>query len=360
MYSYLKSLFFRLNPEVAHYFALHGMALFPESPRWFSKPYTVPASMQQTIGNLHFPNPVGLAAGLDKNGVAVDGLFRCGFGFVEVGTVTPKKQAGNPRPRLFRLIEDEALINRMGFNNVGFQGLQKRLKERRVPGLLGINLGKNKTTPNDSAAQEYVDGLTKMFRFADYFVLNVSSPNTPGLRELQDEQTIVSLASKVLTQRNLLYLGREYKETPHSPPIFVKIAPDLSDEAVTAIAVGLMNIGIDGFIATNTTLSRVNLQGSRQGESGGLSGKPLKARSTEVVRLLYQATKGTVPIIGSGGIFSAEDAYEKILAGASLVQVYTGFIYQGPDIVGDIITGLDKLMQRDGYATIRDAVGKQA
>lgn len=358
MYSLLRPLLFRMSPERAHTLTLHTLSTFPWFARLVAPRWTATPSLHQTLWNQPFPHPIGLAAGLDKNGVAVDGLFGCGFSHVEVGTVTPRPQPGNPQPRLFRLKEDEALVNRMGFNNDGAPSLCNRLKNRRMKGVVGVNLGKNKDTPNEEAGNDYVTSLQSLYSYADYIVINVSSPNTPGLRDLQSESALVPLVAAVIQERDAQYEARKDRIRPHRPPVLVKLAPDLSDDAIASLASSLVQAGVEGFVATNTTIERKQLQSPSRTESGGLSGKPLAQRSTDVIRLLYQTTAGQVPIIGCGGVFSAHDAYEKILAGASLVQIYTGFIYRGPRIVREISMGLSSLLAADGYASVADAVGQ--
>jgi dihydroorotate dehydrogenase len=340
-----------MSAERAHTTTLRLLSTCPQLVRLAAPHIEAPASLHQQIWGLSFPHPVGLAAGLDKNAEAIPGWFACGFSFAEVGTVTPMPQPGNPQPRLFRLREDQALINRMGFNNHGVTEMRKHLAQRRPGYVVGVNLGKNKWTPNESAVDDYVTLITHVGTLADYFVINVSSPNTPGLRDLQSEEALIPLVQTILERRD---------ELGSRPPVLVKLSPDLPDSALTDLAKALMTCGVDGFIATNTTIARNELCSPNAGESGGLSGRPLAQRSTDVIRLLHQATQGTVPIIGCGGIFSAQDAYQKIRAGAHLVQVYTGFIYRGPRIVKDIVDGLDELLRQDGYAHVRDAIGVDA
>lgn len=359
MYSLLRPLLFSMSPERAHHVALAVLAQAPAASRWIAAPPPVLPSLRQTLWNMPFPHPVGLAAGLDKNAIAVDGLLSLGFAFVEVGTVTPKPQPGNRRPRLFRLREDEALINRMGFNNDGVDALVDRLRRRKHSGVVGVNLGKNKITPNELAVADYLTCLTAALPTADYIVINVSSPNTPGLRDLQGEATLLPLAAQVVEARNRLVSAGRCRPGKF-PPVLVKLAPDLSNEAVAALGPALVAVGVDGFVATNTTIARHGLQSPIKHEAGGLSGRPLQSRSTEVIRLLYRAVSGRVPIIGSGGIFTADDAYAKIRAGASLVQIYTGFIYKGPGIIREICVGIADRLRRDGFETLTDAIGVDA
>ena len=299
-----------------------------------------------------FANPVGLAAGLDKNGVALQPLAALGFGFIEAGTVTYHPQPGNPRPRLFRLREDEALINRAGFNNDGAAAFARRVEQHRPACVLGVSIGKSKITPLENATEDYLASFELVYKVADYVAVNVSSPNTPQLRELQQSQQLTSLLS-ALQQRN--------RELQQPLSLLVKLSPDLERSELETIVEVVERLGIDGIIATNTTVSRDNLRTDAQrvaacGE-GGLSGKPIKTRSTKMIADLYQLTGGRIPLIGVGGIFTAEDAWEKITAGASLVQLYTGFIYQGPNIAREINEGLATILAREGLKSISDAVG---
>lgn len=293
--------------------------------------------LAKTVFGLDFPHPVGLAAGFDKDARWIDALSDLGFAFVEIGTVTPKPQAGNPKPRLFRLKKDRALINRMGFNNQGVEAAVERLKKRNSKVIVGGNIGKNKVTPNEEAVNDYVICFDALFDYVDYFVVNVSSPNTPGLRELQEKGPLL----KIL---NALQVRNRAKKSPK--PILLKIAPDLNDDQLNDIVDIVKESGIDGLIAANTTIDRSGLQTSESEVSkignGGLSGAPVKRRSTEVIRHLSQRSGGSIPIIGVGGIANANDAREKLEAGACLVQVYTGFVYEGPSIVADIVSGLSK------------------
>jgi dihydroorotate dehydrogenase len=329
--------------------ALHSLALLPT--RLFAKSYTNPALRIERFG-LKFANPVGLAAGLDKNGVALQPLAALGFGFIEAGTVTYHPQPGNPRPRLFRLREDEALINRAGFNNDGAAAFARRVEQHRPSCVLGVSIGKSKITPLENATEDYLASFELVYKVADYIAVNVSSPNTPQLRELQQSQQLTSLLS-ALQQRN--------RELQQPLPLLVKLSPDLERSELETIVDVVQRLGIDGIIATNTTISREDLRTDAQrvaacGE-GGLSGKPIKTRSTKMIADLYELTRGRIPLIGVGGIFTAEDAWEKITAGASLVQLYTGFIYQGPSIAREINEGLAKILAREGLKNISDAVG---
>jgi len=361
MYSMIRPLLFRLDAERAHRLVLASLSKMPWLSKLAVKPIPESPILQQSLWGLSFKHPVGLAAGLDKNGEAVGGFFNAGFSAVEVGTVTPQPQPGNPLPRLFRLVEDEALVNRMGFNNAGAQRLLERLQIAPRQGIIGVNLGKNKWTDNHQAVDDYTALVRSLYGVADYFVINVSSPNTPGLRDLQAIDALLPLVHAVRVERDALAdrvrsAGTRAAQKP-VPPILVKLAPDLSNEVLEALSANLALADVDGLIATNTTVRRDNLINHWRDESGGLSGRPLLKRSTEVVRLVRKATKGSIPIVASGGVFTAADAYEKIQAGASLVQLYTAVIYRGPAVVAEIVTGLERLLRRDGFCHIEDAVG---
>ncbi|XP_076142914.1 dihydroorotate dehydrogenase (quinone), mitochondrial isoform X1 [Alosa pseudoharengus] len=319
--------------------------------------YQDPASLEVNVMGQRFRNPVGMAAGFDKHGEAVDGLYKLGFGFVEVGTVTPKPQEGNPQPRVFRLPSDQAVINRYGFNSCGLSEVFERLKARETKqaeltkvGLpLGINLGKNKLT--EDAVSDYLKGIQTLGPLADYLVVNVSSPNTPGLRNLQAKGELRHLLVKVLRERDLLQGSRKV-------PVLLKIAPDLCAQDKQDIADVVRELRVDGIIVSNTTVSRPeSLRDSSSKEAGGLSGQPLKTMATEVVRDMYRMTEGKIPIIGVGGIASGQDALDKIRAGASLVQLYTALVYQGPPLITKIKKELDQLLQEQGFASVSEAVG---
>lgn len=324
-----------MQPERAHYFttSLLSTALkLPGMKSLFRSMYSVEdPKLEREVFGLKFPNPVGLAAGFDKNASMYRDLRYLGFGFVEIGTVTPKAQDGNPQPRLFRLPKDEALINRMGFNNLGLDEAVSKLKDRPEGLIVGGNIGKNKVTPNEQATDDYIKCFEGLFPYVDYFVVNVSSPNTPNLRDLQEKEPLTKL---LLT---LMELNRK-KASPK--PILLKIAPDLTDSQLDDVIDIVKASGIAGIIATNTTISREGLNTSDSEidsiGAGGLSGKPLKERSTEVIRYIVQKSNGAFPVIGVGGISKPEDALEKLQAGASLIQVYTGFIYEGPGMVARI------------------------
>ncbi|MFO5492865.1 MAG: quinone-dependent dihydroorotate dehydrogenase [Cuspidothrix sp.] len=315
--------------------------------------------LEQTILGMKFPNPLGLAAGFDKDGVGANIWHNFGFGFAELGTVTYHPQPGNPPPRLFRLPLDQAALNRMGFNNGGAVAMAARLKEEKeklnypIPIPIGINLGKSKITPLELAAQDYLESFRLLKDLGDYFVVNVSSPNTPGLRSLQD----AAMLSQILDVLQGENTGKK--------PIFVKIAPDLEWEAISDIMAIAQSYNLAGLIATNTTISREGLQTqiiektgkSPQEEAGGISGRPVRDRSTEVIRFIHKQSQGQIPIIGVGGIFTAEDAWEKITAGACLIQTYTGWIYEGPMMVSRILTGLLTKLEENGLNSISEAVG---
>ena len=334
-YPLIKPLLFKLDPEVAHSLTLKGLKFSHTAgldkilnPAFIAKPVTV-------MG-LDFVNPVGLAAGLDKNGDYIDALAGLGFGSLEIGTVTPLPQPGNPKPRLFRLVEHQAIINRMGFNNQGVDYLIEQVKKSQYKGVLGINIGKNFATPIEKATDDYLICLRKAYLLASYITINISSPNTKNLRQLQQGDEIKQLLS-ALKQEQLQLEQQHNKYTP----IVVKIAPDLSDEEIQHIAGLLVEFSIDGVIATNTTLERSAVEGHPLAdEMGGLSGSPVKQQATYVVRRLADELQGRLPIIAVGGIMNSTDAQEKLDAGASLVQLYSGLIYQGPNLVNDIMRGL--------------------
>nr|WP_138227807.1 quinone-dependent dihydroorotate dehydrogenase [Paenibacillus sp. F411] len=353
-----KPIFFKMDPEKAHHLVVDGLAksmALPGAEAAMRTMYGVreTSDLAVDLWGIHFPTPVGLAAGLDKNAKAVRGFSSIGFGFMEVGTVTPKGQSGNELPRLFRLPEDEALINRMGFNNEGaaaMAGRLKQLQERRIP--IAVNIGKNKTTPNEEANRDYETCIRELYPYGDFFVVNISSPNTPDLRSLQHGSELSSLLEAVKQE-----MGRQAEVYGTSKPVLVKIAPDVSQDELEFMVDTISRSGVSGIIASNTTLSREGLSHPNAKETGGLSGKPLKERSTEIISLIYQQTEGKLPIIGSGGIFTAEDAYDKIKAGASLVEIYTALIYEGPEVNRRLHAGLQQLLKRDGYTHISEAVG---
>ncbi|PIE86598.1 MAG: dihydroorotate dehydrogenase (quinone) [Bacteroidetes bacterium] len=335
MFKLIRSFLFLFDPEKVHYATMKMIRItlkLPGMKSLWRKLYRVdnPALKRELFG-LTFDNPVGLAAGFDKNASMYNDLAYCGFGFIEIGTVTPVGQDGNPKPRLFRLKEDSAIINRMGFNNAGVDAAVEQLKQRKTDLIIGGNIGKNKVTPNEEATSDYVKSFEKLFPYVDYFVVNVSSPNTPNLRSLQEKEPLTEL---LRTLQNL----NDQKEK--RKPILLKIAPDLTNEQLDDIIEIVNDVKLDGVIATNTTISREGLKTStdrvEEIGAGGLSGKPVKNRSTEVIRYLATKSNKSFPIIGVGGIHSAEDALEKLDAGADLLQVYTGFIYEGPRLLKQI------------------------
>src|SRR5690554_439817 len=326
----IRPLFFRFDPEEIHnksFRMMRTMRSLGLLKPFLGNKVNTDKRLEREVFGLRFPNPVGLAAGFDKNAEAYQELSQLGFGFIEIGTVTPKAQIGNPKKRLFRLVEDEAVINRMGFNNLGLEAAVNRLKENNGKVLIGGNIGKNKDTPNEQAVDDYLISFEALFPYVDYFVVNVSSPNTPNLRDLQDKEPLTKL---------LVALQQENNKKEKRKPILLKIAPDLSDNQLLDIIDIVKVTSIDGIIATNTTIERKGLKSANKNEVGGLSGKPLTARSTEVIRFLHENSGGSFPIIGVGGIHSAKDALEKLDAGASLIQLYTGFIYKGPKLIADI------------------------
>ena len=346
LYPLIRPLLRALPAEAAHRLTLSalslGLASLVAGPSEPDRP-----SLGQTLWGRDFPNPVGIAAGFDKDAKVPDALLRLGFGFAETGTVTPRPQPGNPKPRIFRLYEDEAAINRMGFNSAGLEPILARLRGREQTGVVGVNLGKNRDSAD--AAVDYLDGVRRVGRLADYFVINVSSPNTPGLRDLQRREVLDDLLRRLVTARD---------EAAPGAPLLVKIAPDLTEEERADIAAIAVPSGIDGMVVSNTTVARPRGLKSREAkEPGGLSGKPLFAPSTAVLADIYRLTEGKLPLIGVGGIASAEDAYAKIRAGASLVQLYTALVFQGPALLGKIKRGLAELLAQDGFANIAEAVG---
>lgn len=331
MYSILRNILFRLDAEVSHEFSLDMLGA-AERLKLLELFVTQPAYNPIEVMGLRFPNPVGLAAGLDKNGDYFNALGALGFGFVEIGTVTPRPQSGNPQPRLFRIPEREAIINRMGFNNKGVDHLVAQVRKRRYQGILGINIGKNATTSVENAADDYLIGMRKVYEHADYITVNVSSPNTPGLRDLQFGDSLNRLLETLKKEQLLLQEAHQ-----RYVPVAVKIAPDMDDIAIAQVATALTEQGMDGVIATNTTIGREGVEGCPNGEeAGGLSGLPVRDKSTRVIAGLHSHLGGKLPIIGVGGIFDGPSAVEKLNAGASLVQIYSGFIYQGPAVVREV------------------------
>lgn len=335
LYPIVRPALFKLDPERAHELTFQQLRFISGTPLEGLIRQSLPSRPVTCMG-LTFPNALGLAAGLDKNAECIDAFSAMGFGFVEVGTVTPRAQPGNDKPRMFRLVEAEGIINRMGFNNHGVDHLVENVKKARFKGILGINIGKNKDTPVENGKDDYLICMDKVYAHAGYIAINISSPNTPGLRTLQygealdDLLSAIKLKQKELQERHLKYV-----------PVAVKIAPDLSEEELIQVADSLVRHEIDGVIATNTTLDRDLVAGLKYAdEMGGLSGRPVQSRSTEVIRRLSQELQGRLPIIGVGGIDSLVSAREKMAAGATLVQIYSGFIYKGPGLIKDIVTYL--------------------
>ncbi len=339
MYTLIRKILFRIDAEKVHYMVMKWLTTaYAISPvRGILKSLFVmkKPTLERTLWGITFPNPVGLAAGFDKDAKFTDPLACLGFGFIEIGTLTPRPQGGNPKPRLFRLPADSALINRMGFNNDGVAAAVDRLRQRKEKIIIGGNIGKNKDTPNEQAADDYEKCFLQLYDVVDYFVVNVSSPNTPGLRALQDKEPLTQLLSRLQVLN---------KQKGGNKPLLLKIAPDLTNEQLDDIIDIIRITTLDGIVSSNTTISRAGLN-TPQTEveaigMGGLSGAPLRTRATEVIKYIHTNSKGSIPIIASGGIFTAEDAREKLNAGASLVQVYTGFIYEGPAIARKICKGL--------------------
>lgn len=344
IYPLIRKFFFSLDAEDAHGIGMRGVSALSCTGLAGVLAKPVPACPVEVMG-LRFPNPVGLAAGLDKNGDHIDGLAALGFGFLEIGTITPRPQPGNPRPRLFRIPEAQGIINRMGFNNAGVDRLLENVRAAKFPkqgGILGINIGKNATTPIEDAADDYLICLNKVYNDASYIAVNISSPNTRNLRELQKDEALDALLSQLKARQEQLA-----DKHGHYVPMALKIAPDLDDAQIVAIADALRRHRMDGMIATNTTLSREGVEGMTNAtETGGLSGAPVFRRSTDVLKKLATALAGELPIIGVGGIMGGTDAAEKIRAGASLVQFYSGFIYRGPDLVGEVADTLAHVMKK--------------
>lgn len=348
--SLVRPVLFHLDAERAHHLGMAGLKAMPVA---MAKSWRANARADQrpalatTVAGLAFPNPVGLAAGLDKNAEALVGLFGLGFGFVEVGTVTPRAQPGNPLPRLFRIPEHAALINRLGFNNEGMAEMKQRLSTLAWrPGPVGVNLGKNKDTPNERAVEDYVACAEAVGPLGDYVVVNLSSPNTPGLRQLQEPEALAAILTAVRAKLP-------------TKPLFLKIAPDLGDEAVDAVVDVATSTGLTGLICTNTTITRP-FEHPTAKETGGLSGRPVFQRSTEVLRRAFRRCQGRLPLIGVGGVFDGDDAFAKIAAGASLVQLYTGFIYGGPGLPRRVLDRLDARVAELKLSNLSQAIGRDA
>ena len=339
LFPLLRPALFALDAEQAHGLTIKLLARFPGSA-----PKSAPI-LRTTVAGLDFANPLGLAAGVDKNGEAIDGFFGLGFGSVEIGTLTPLPQAGNPRPRLFRLVEDEAVINRMGFNNGGIHAALPRAKAAKRRGVLGINVGANKDAPDRIA--DYAHGVAAAAPIADYVTVNISSPNTPGLRDLQHGRELTDLLAAADDARRI---GR-------TPRLFLKVAPDLDASAIDAIARAAIEHHVDALIVSNTTISRPDLRSANAGETGGLSGAPLAPLARQRLRDFCKATGGAMPLISAGGIDSADEAYARIRAGASLVQLYSALVYRGPGLARRITHGLATALERDGFTNVAAAVG---
>ncbi|MFO1255062.1 MAG: quinone-dependent dihydroorotate dehydrogenase [Sphingomonadaceae bacterium] len=341
IYSLLRPALFLLDPEQAHGLSLAALKLMPGG----GGPAQGPLATE--VAGLAFPNPLGMAAGFDKDGEVPDALLALGFGFAEVGSITPLPQAGNPKPRLFRLREDRAVINRMGFNNHGAEAAVERLSARLGrPGVVGINIGANKDSPDRIA--DYATMARLMAPLASYLAVNISSPNTPGLRALQDESALTELLDAVMEARG-----------PSGPPVFLKVAPDLESADIEAIARIAIDKRLGALIVSNTTISRPALKSRHAGEAGGLSGEPLRELALERLRQFRKATGGAMPLVGVGGIATAEHAWQRFRAGASLVQLYSAMAYDGPGIARTVVRGLERLMKRDGFASIAEAVGSE-
>ena len=346
----IRSLLFSMDAEDAHNFVINFLGKYSFFAHLFQHRFVVKDErLHVTVQGMDFPNPVGIAAGFDKSADVLHVLPSLGFGFIEIGTVTPLEQVGNPRPRIFRVPEDFALINRLGFNNQGAIAVQRKLErlvsENEFPKIpVGINMGKGRNTALEDATNDYLNVFERLYPFGNYFVVNVSSPNTPNLRELQNREFLTEL---------VLALQSKNQEVK---PLFIKIAPDLTLPQIDAIIQIVIEHKVSGIIATNTTISRDGLRWDVRQE-GGLSGKPLRKKASEIIRYIYRSTGGRVPIIGVGGIFSAEDAYEKLTLGANLVQVYTGFVYEGSSLIKNINLGLLRLMENDGFKNIQEVIG---
>ena len=340
LYSFIRPALFLADAETAHGLSLATLRLLP------SRPAPINSILSQKVAGLDFPNPVGLAPGYDKNAEVYQATYGLGFGFVEVGTVTPRPQSGNPRPRLFRLVEDRAVINRMGFNNDGMEVVAARLEATpiaRLSGPLGINVGANKDS--DDRTADYVTAIKRLAKLADYVTVNISSPNTPGLRALQDKAALDDLLARVM------------ETTPLGKPVFLKVAPDLEPADIDDIAASVIEFKIAALIVSNTTIERPAMRSLHAAETGGLSGAPLRDLAQQRLIDFRKATGGAVPLIGVGGISTAADAYARIKAGASLLQLYSALVYQGPTLARRINEGLAALLTRDGFANLADAVG---
>lgn len=343
IYSLLRPWIYKLDAERAHRLTINALKLRTGTAFTPSPPSSV--ALETKVAGLTFPNPIGLAAGFDKDAEVPDQMLNLGFGFVEVGTITPRPQAGNPKPRLFRLVEDEAVINRMGFNNGGLQAAFDRLRRRqKLGGVVGVNVGANKDSPD--RIHDYAEGVRRMSPVADYLTINISSPNTPGLRGLQDDGALRELLAGI-------------EEVRTGKPIFLKVAPDLEDGDHERIVRAALDHHVDALIVANTTVSRPTLRSRHADETGGLSGAPLKALALETLRKFRRASGAELPLIGVGGIATADDAWERIRAGASLVQLYSAMVYEGPGLARRIVHGLTERLNTHGYGSIADAVGSE-
>lgn len=349
LFKLLRPALFTLDPEVGHRLAIAGLRRLPNRRAVNEGSGAGPLAIN--VAGLSFPNPVGVAAGFDKDAEVPDALLGLGFGFTEVGSITPLPQSGNPKPRLFRLVEDDAVINRMGFNNAGADAALARLQARAgQPGIVGINIGANKDSADRTA--DYAQMARLMAPWASYLAVNVSSPNTPGLRALQDEGALSDLIDGVIAARDAVC-------DDAAPPIFLKVAPDLEPADIDAIARIALDKKLGALIVSNTTISRPSLRSHHADETGGLSGAPLRALALQRVRDFRKATGGEIALVGVGGIATADHAWERIKAGASLVQLYSAMVYEGPGLGARIVKGLGRLMRRDGFASIADAVGSE-
>lgn len=340
IYPLLRPALFLIDAERAHRLTINALRLMPH------KALSAPGCLASEVAGITFPNPVGMAAGFDKDGEVPDAVLGLGFGFAEIGTVTPRPQAGNPQPRLFRLQEDGAVINRMGFNNGGLDQARARLARRRKAGVVAANVGANKDSADRIA--DYLAGIAAFRDLASYITVNISSPNTPGLRDLQGDKELHDLLGAIEAEREA-----------GDPPIFLKVAPDLDDAAPGRIVEAAIKHGIAAIIVSNTTISRPPLKSRHAGEAGGLSGAPLRSLAQQRMRDFHAAAKGAIPLVGVGGIASAEDAWDRIRAGASLVQLYSALVYAGPGLARRINEGLERLMRRDGFSSIAEAVGSE-
>jgi len=348
MFSILRPFLFNIDPETAHDLAIKSLKFNPLPSKMFE--VEDEQMLQVQLLGKNFPNPIGLAAGFDKSAEAYNSLLRLGFGFVEVGTVSPLKQFGNPKPRIFRLKDDDALINRLGFNNDGIEIIKNRIKSNDKKGILGVNIGPNKETKDQK--NDFCLGLKNFFDIADYITVNISSPNTEGLRDFHEQEKLKNL---------LLALNKIKKENKTDISLLLKVSPDIEDNHISEIVDAATNNDIAAIILTNTTNgNRDNLRSEIKKEKGGLSGKPLQEISTNMIKKFYKQLNGKIPIIGVGGVDSGKSAYEKIIAGASLLQLYTGFIYKGPSVVKDIKKGLIQILKAEGLNNIKEAIGKGA